>query len=212
MVAFAWNPTVNLCCQGREFVSTAFGDWCDSKSIYLYHIGVGAPWQNGIAERSGGNLKAVTGAICQTHAVSNATEMQAAMAEAIAAYDSDVSEAGVSPLQLVTRRNPRATGNVLNNFAGRLAEHSLIEANPLMAKQVAMCESTRVAVVRLHYSHGLRQAELARSRRTTAEQAPEPGDLVLFWRAQKYQSKKTLLQVDQLVAFNFAIGTGLAFL
>jgi hypothetical protein len=30
--------------QGREFVSATFGEWCDSKSIYLYHIGVGAPW------------------------------------------------------------------------------------------------------------------------------------------------------------------------
>ena len=34
--------------QGREFISAAYGDWCDSKSIYLYHIGVGAPWENGI--------------------------------------------------------------------------------------------------------------------------------------------------------------------
>ena len=41
-----------------------------------------------------------------------------------------------------------------------------------------MRETARLAMVRLHYSRGLRQAELARSRRTTAEDAPEPGDLV----------------------------------
>lgn len=29
--------------QGREFVSASFCDWCDLKSIYLYHVGVGAP-------------------------------------------------------------------------------------------------------------------------------------------------------------------------
>ena len=92
--------------QGREFVSAAFGEWCDSKSIYLYHIGVGAPWQNGVAERSGGTLKALTGAICQTHAVTNAEEMQEAVAEAVAAYNSDINEAGASPMQLVTGRNP----------------------------------------------------------------------------------------------------------
>ena len=96
--------------QGREFVSAAFGDWCDSRSIYLYHIGVGAPWQNGIAERSGGTLKALTltGAVCQTHAMNTKAQIQMAVAEAVAAYssNSDVTDAGVSPLQLVTGRNP----------------------------------------------------------------------------------------------------------
>ena len=101
--------------QGREFVSAAFGEWCDSKSIYLYHIGVGAPWQNGVAERSGGTLKALTGAICQTHAVTNAEEMQEAVAEAVAAYNSDINESGVSPMQLVTRHNPRPGGDVLSD-------------------------------------------------------------------------------------------------
>ena len=59
-----------------------------------------------------------------------------------------------------------------------------------MAKQIAIRETARVAMIRLHYSRGLRQAELARSRRTTAQEAPQPGDLVFFWRAQKYQSRK----------------------
>ena len=136
--------------QGREFVSATFGEWCDSKSIYLYHIGVVAPWQNGIAERSGGSLKALTGAICQTHAVTNADEMQEAVGEAIAAYNSDINEAGVSPLQLVTGRIPRPGGDVLNNFAGRLAEHSLIESDTNMAKQIAIRETARVAMIRLH--------------------------------------------------------------
>ena len=57
-----------------------------------------------------------------------------------------------------------------------------------MAKQIALRETARVAMIRLRYSRGLPQAELARS--TTAEEAPQPGDLVFFWRAQKYQSKK----------------------
>ena len=184
------RPATLVADQGREFVSAAFGDWCDSKSIYLYHIGVGAPWQNGVAERSGGTLKALTGAICATHAVSNMAEMRQAVGEAVAAYNADPNESGVSPLQLVTGRNPQLSGDVLNNFSGRLAEHSLIEADPSLAKQVAMREVARIAMVRLHYSKGLRQAELARSRRTTAEDAPEPGDLVFFWRAQKYQSRK----------------------
>lgn len=40
-------PATLVADQGREFVSGEFGDWCDSRSIYLYHVGVGAPWQTG---------------------------------------------------------------------------------------------------------------------------------------------------------------------
>ena len=68
-------PSVLVADQGREFISAAFGDWCDSNSIYLCHTGVGAPWQNGVAERSGGTLKGLTGAICQSQAVSTLSEM-----------------------------------------------------------------------------------------------------------------------------------------
>ena len=146
--------------QGREFISAEFGDWCDHHSIYLCHIGLGAPWQNGIAERSGGTLKALTGAICASNTVVTTDEMQNAVSEAVAAYNADPNESGVSPLQLVTGRNPSAHGDVLNNFSGRLAEHSLLESDPSMAKQVAMRETARVAMVRLHYSQSLRRAEL----------------------------------------------------
>ncbi|CAK9110253.1 unnamed protein product [Durusdinium trenchii] len=186
------RPSTIVADQGREFVSAEFGDWCDAQSIYLYHIGVGAPWQNGICERSGATLKALVGATVQSHAISNFEEMEIALSEAVSAYNADVNEAGVAPIQLVTGRMPTPGGDVLNGFASRLAEHSLIEAKPTMAKLLAIRETSRLSMIRLHYSRGLRQAELARSRATTAENVPQPGDLVFFWRAQKYQSKKDI--------------------
>ena len=93
--------------------------------------------------------------MCQTLAVTNTDEMQEAVGEAVGAYNSDCNELGVSPLQLVTGRNTRPGVDVLNNFAGRLAEHSLIESNPSMAKQVALRETARIGMIRLHYSRGL---------------------------------------------------------
>lgn len=176
--------------QGKEFVSTEFCDWCDSRSIHVYHAGVGAPWQNGVAERSGATLRALTSAICQSHAIATDEEMRNAVGEAVSAYNNDVHENGVSPQQMVTGKNPRSQGDVLAGFDQHLAEHSLIEASPSMAKQIAVRETARVSMIRLHYSRGLRQAELARSRETTASSMPSPGDLVFFWRAQKYKSKK----------------------
>ena len=183
-------PQTIVADQGREFVSAEFGDWCDSKSIYLYHIGVGAPWQNGICERSGATLKALVGAICQAHAIGNFEDMEMALGEAVSSYNSDLNEAGVAPIQLVTGRIPAPGGDVLNNFNARLSEHSLIEAKPTLSKLLAIRETSRLSMIRLHYSRGLRQAELARSRSSTVEDQPQPGDLVFFWRAQKYQSRK----------------------
>ena len=184
------RPSTIIADQGREFISSAFSDWCDSQSLYLHHIGVGAPWQNGVAERSGGTLKGLVGAIVHSQSISTFEEMQAAVSEATMAYNDDINEAGVAPIQLVTGKVPAVPGDVLNDFGRRLAEHSLIAASPSMAKQTAMRETARLAMVRLHYSRGFRKAALARSRSTTATEVPEAGDTVFFWRAQKYNSKK----------------------
>ena len=186
------RPHTIVADQGREFVSAEFGDWCDANSIYLYHIGVGAPWQNGICERSGATLKALVGAAVQSHAISSFEEMEMTLGEAVAAYNADLNEEGVAPIQLVTGKIPSPGGDVLNNFNARLSEHSLIEAKPTLSKLLAIRETARLSMIRLRYSRGLRQAELARSRSTTAEDAPQPGDLVFFWRAQKYQSRKDI--------------------
>ncbi|CAK9109164.1 unnamed protein product [Durusdinium trenchii] len=127
--------------QGREFISAEFCDWCDSKSIYLYHCGVGAPWQNGIAERSGATLRALTSAICQTHAVSTYEEMQCAVSEGVAAYNNDVNESGVSPQQMVTGKNTRSQGDVLAEFGNHLAEHSLLECPVEHVRKASSLES-----------------------------------------------------------------------
>ena len=179
--------------QGKEFVSFEFSEWCEGKSIFLYHCGVGAPWQNGIAERSGGTLKALVGAITQSQAVASKAEMEEAVGEAVSAYNGDVNEQGVAPIQAVTGRVPHAAGDVLNGMSNRLAEHSLISSRPSLARQVAIRETARLAMVRLHYSRGLRQAQIARSRASTVPQMPQPGDIVFFWRAQKYNSRKQKL-------------------
>lgn len=49
-------PETLVADQGREFISQEFEDWTSSRSIYLYHVGVQCPWQNGVAERSGATL------------------------------------------------------------------------------------------------------------------------------------------------------------
>ena len=183
-------PRTIVADQGREFISWEFEEFCNSRSIHLFHIGVGAPWQNGIAERSGGTIQAILGAIVKSHAVSGLDGMRLALGEAVEAYNTDVNEEGVTPLQAVTGRQPPSHGDVLNNFAGRVAEHSLIQNKPSLARQVALRETARLAMVRLHFSRGLRRAELARARSSTYEKVPKPGDLCYFWREQKYNNPR----------------------
>ena len=183
-------PQIIIADQGREFVSREFEEWCGSHSIYLHHIGVQCPWQNGIAERSGATLKALIGALVRVHSVGGFDEMQIAVAEAVAAYNSDVNEEGVSPIQAVTGRQQPFQGDVLAGVGNRLTEHSLLESTPSLARQVALRETARVAMTRMHFSRGLRRAELARARTTTLTDVPQPGDLCYFWRETKYNPKK----------------------
>ena len=174
-------PRVMVCDQGREFISEHFSDWAEAAGISLYRIGVQAPWQNGIAERTGGTLKAITHALVK------------AIGEAVAAYNSDINEEGVTPLQCVTGRQPRDTVDSLTSLDKSLAAHSLLEFRPSLARQLALRETARVAVamVRLHYSRGLRQASLARSRAESPEdQLPQPGDIVFFFRQQRASRRK----------------------
>ncbi|OLQ04968.1 Uncharacterized protein K02A2.6 [Symbiodinium microadriaticum] len=171
--------------QGREFIAEEFQEWCSSHSILLWHAAVQAPWQNGIAERSGGTLKALVSAVVADKVVIGERDMSHAVSEAVSAYNSDPTAEGVSPLQCVTGRQPASQGSVLSNFAGRLAEHGLIDSDPSLNQRLALRESARIAMVRLHYSQSIRKVELARSREPTTSQPPAPGDVVYFWRAQK---------------------------
>ncbi|CAE7901543.1 unnamed protein product, partial [Symbiodinium necroappetens] len=150
--------------QGREFVSEEFQNFCSAHSTHLWHCAVQAPWQNSPAERSGGVLKTLVAALVSEHVTIGNRDMANVVAEACAAYNADINEEGVSPLQCVTGRQPTSQGAVLNNFAGRLAEHGLIDSEPSLQQRLALRESARVGMVRLHYSKGIRRAELARSR------------------------------------------------
>ena len=170
--------------RGREFVSEEFCDWAETAGIYLYHIGVQAPWQNGVAERSGGTLKAVAHALVTQHTLLGAAQMAEVVGEAVAAYNGHPATVCYWPAAA-------GHGGLLTSLEKSLAAHSLIENRPSLARQLALRKTARVAMVRLHYSRALRPASLARSRAEPAEdQQPQPGDIVFFFRQQKANRPK----------------------
>ena len=111
-----------------------------------------------------------------------AEDVDQAVQEAVTAYNSDINEAGVTPAQAALGRQPRMVGDVLGDFGQRLAEHGLVESRPSFARQVAMREVAKLAMLRLHFSRGLRRAEMARSRTPTVANAQElqPGIIVFY--------------------------------
>ena len=185
-------PRVLVCDQGREFVSWEMEEWASSQSIMLHHVAVQAPWQNGVAEKSGGILKTIMASLVTSKSVIGAEEMKLALSEAVMAYNSDIGETGASPYQAAIGRQPRMVGDVLGGIQNRLAEHGLIESSPSLARQIALRETARLALTRLHYSKGLRRAELARSRSKTVEKVPEPGDICYFYRPLRYNNKSSV--------------------
>ncbi|CAE7399786.1 Ank3 [Symbiodinium necroappetens] len=208
------TPRQMIADQGREFVAAEFQDWCSAHSVLLWHAAVQAPWQNGLAERSGGVLKALLAAV---------------VTDKVVIGNGACATPLPSRFQLTTPiRRQRAWGmslhysalrgaslrGMLNNFAGNLAQHGLIDSDPNLMERLALREAARIAMVRLHYSQSIRKAELARSREPTSAQPPCPGDVVYFWRAQKLTRRGAVGTLGFRLlrgtgVLNFVVGMGL---
>ena len=178
-------PRVLVCGQGKEFVSAEFELFCSEWSIYLHHTAVQAPWQNGICERGGAVLKGLLRTCVKSHSALGKDDLDICLQESVAAFNSDVTDAGVSPAQAAFGKQPRMHGDCLGDFGRRLSEHSLIDAKPSLARQVAIRETARVAMIRLPFE----KAEIARSRAPTSQHGLVPGDIVYFFRQARYNNK-----------------------
>ena len=122
-------PRTIVADQGCEFISEEFQTFCSSHSVH--HGSFGMP-HLGRTERSGGTL--LVAAAVANNVVIGKRDMSNAVSEACAAYNSDPNAAGTSPVQCMTGRRPASQGSVLNNFAGRLAEHGIIDSGPSLTE------------------------------------------------------------------------------
>ena len=184
-----------VCDQGREFISIELEQFASQHNVHLFHIGIGAPWQNGLTERTGGIVKTLVAACVAAQSLMGTQEMQAALGEGITAYNMDVGDTGFSPMQAAVGRQPLPPGDALGG--NRLGELDAM-TDSSFERQVAVRQTARMAMLRLHFSRSLKRALKARSRNTTVLNTPAVGDLVYYWREQKYnrrggQNKRRLL-------------------
>ncbi|CAE7525014.1 tenm3 [Symbiodinium sp. CCMP2592] len=158
---------------GPEFVAESFQDLCDFYDTVLHHIPVEAPWRNGVAERAGASTKAVLQRLVKEYLPVTEGDVSQVVTAAAGAYNDDINDSGYSPSQAVG-----------------LAQTALTN-EPSFCRALAIRETARVAMLRLHYSQAMSKALLARSR------APHPehynaGDVVYFYRRQKSKPGKKL--------------------
>ena len=90
-----WGPVFGMprtlvCDQGREFISIELERFAEENNVFLYHIGVQAPWQNGLCERTGGILKTLLAACTAAQSLMGREEMALGLGEATTAYNMDV--------------------------------------------------------------------------------------------------------------------------
>ena len=180
------TPRTIVMDQGREFISHEVERYAIESNVYLFFISVQAPWQNGLCERVGGMLKTVLAAATASQSLMGLEEMKTGLGEALLAYNMDVGDSGFSPMQAAVGRQPLPPENALGN--NRLGEIDSMD-QPGFSRLVAVREAARMAMLRLHFSSSLRRAEKARSRNPTVAEAPAVGDLVYYWREQKYNRR-----------------------
>ena len=167
---------------GPEFVATRFQSACDFFAVCLRHTPVESPWKNAVAERSGQTTKAILKHLITEHSALGRDEMDMMIAAASEAYNGDVGDSGFSPAQFMLGKQPRTIGDGLA-LAPRLSQLGVLESQPSMARQVAIRETAKVAMIRMRFSTTLRKALAARPR-VRDEVLYEPGEIIYFWRQQ----------------------------
>ena len=179
---WAGYPSVLVADLGPEFASVEFTTWMESHECRVYHTPVESPWQNGIAERAGGIFKAVLAKNCAEHSVVTEDEFDDAVSIANAARNGDINDSGFSADQWILGRAKKLPADVLSagGVRGNLSSHG----SPLLGfhKRLAMMETARQAITRVHFSKRLRSAELARARTVPDAVNFKIGDMVYFYR------------------------------
>ena len=149
-----------------------------------------AHWQLGRAESHGGWFARVLEKDIKEHSPSDKLAWERCVKHAHVKSQM-IQNYGYTPHQFVVGKNPTAPGDLLNEPLHVIpATAGLLDSEIQEAQSVRA--SAREAVVELQDDRALRQALLARPR---VSQDFRAGELVAYWRQQKYsQAQKTVVQ------------------
>ena len=157
------------------------GSACRAGRIQIRPSAAGAYWQLGKCETHGGWFNRVLEKLIEEFSPSSKEEWLECVAHAHI-KNQQLQVHGFSPYQFVFGRNPHIPQALLNEPLQVIpATASLTEAS--IARAQAIRTAARTALVQMQDDRALRVALLARPR---VEMTFNPGDMVAYWRNQKW--------------------------
>ena len=153
----------------------------ESQGINIRVIAAEAHWQLGKTENHGGWFARVLQRVIDDHSPSSKEEWLECVHHAHI-KNAMIQHHGFSPQQYVFGRNVDIPSDLLNEPL-RIVPATASLTNAAIAKSQEMRNSARKAILELQDSRALRSALAARPRASITYQ---PGDLVAYWRSQKW--------------------------
>ena len=189
-VRWAGPPDSVILDQAQTQVGENFQGYLESIGSSVKFIPAEAHWQLGRTENHGGWFSRILDKIIQEHSPRNKEEWEQCVQIAHVKNQS-IQSYGYTPHQHVFGKNPTLPGDLLSEPLHVIAGTAGLSDDAIAKAQAIRC-TARQAVVAMQDDKALRLALSARPRVTESFQ---PGDLVAYWRQQKYsQAQSTVVQ------------------
>eukprot|EP00435_Cladocopium_sp_Y103_P010293 s4146_g2.t1 len=182
-VRWAGPPVEVLMDPGRTNTADALVAFLEQSGTRVLTIAAEAHNQLGKVEKHGHLFEIILQKVLDQVQPQSQQEFEACVIQTANSKNELINNKGLSPCQLVFGRNPRVPADLLQDWPCPIAASSPLHDDTL-ARARAIRESARVAVVMSQDDKTLRVAMNARPR---AEREFLAGDLVCYWRSQKYQ-------------------------
>ena len=180
-VSWAGMPSEIVCDPARANIADAFSSVMEQGGATFKLTAADAHWQLGKVEVHGGWFGKILSKLLAEHVPSNQAEWTECV-NACHCKNQLIQVYGMTPSQFVFGKNPRVPENLLDEPLDVVpATASLYEE--AVARQVAIRQTARKAVLELQDSKALRLALAARPRVTKTF---PPGSYVACWRSQKW--------------------------
>lgn len=176
---WAGPPVEVLMDSGRTNTADSFIAFLEQSGIRMTSIAAEAHNQLGKVEKHGHLFELILQKVLDQVQPQSQQEFEECIIQTANSKNELINNKGLSPCQLVFGRNSRVPEDLLQDWPCPIASSS-----PLHARARAIRASARVAVVLSQNDKTLRVALNARPR---VERDFIAGDLVCYWRTQKYQ-------------------------
>ena len=174
--------------QARTNLGECLQQYLDSQGCHVHQIAGEAHWQLGRTENHGGWFARVLDRTIDEMQPSTKSDWEACVTHAHV-KNTMIQSYGYTPHQHVFGKNPEIPSDLLSEPLHVVPATASL-TDDAMAKAQAIRTAARKAVIETQDDKALRRAFSARPR---LMQQFQPGDLVAYWRCQKYQQGHVIL-------------------